>query len=190
MNICQTVFLGGLSFALPSINHFQSIKVMETNSYSTSIVVNKSADVSLKAIKDFRGWWSEGIEGVTDQVGGVFFYHHKDIHLCKVKLMEEVPGKRLVYQVLDNQFSFIKDKTEWVDTKLIFDLVQEGDQTKIVFTHEGLVPTDECYKVCYDGWSFYINKSLFEFINTGKGEPNPKDREGFNDRLDAKWKLK
>jgi regulator of RNase E activity RraB len=107
-----------------------------------------------------------------------------------MKLIEVVPNKRLVYQVLDNQFSFTKDKTEWVGTKLIFDVSKEGDQTKITFTHEGLVPAYECYKVCYDAWGNYIKNSLFSLITTGKGSPNPKDKDGFNAELADKWKIK
>ena len=163
---------------------------MENKSFTASLLVSQSPATAFKAIKNFRGWWSEEIEGNTDQLNEEFFYHYKDIHLCKIKLMEVIPDKKLVYQVLENQFNFIQDQSEWVNTKLIFEISSEGNQTKVQFTHEGLVPDYECYNVCNDAWSGYIKKSLYNLISTGKGEPNPKDKDGFNAELADKWKLK
>ncbi len=163
---------------------------MGNKNFTSTILVDQSAEKAFNAIKNFRGWWSEQIEGNTDKLNEEFFYHYKEIHLCKMKLIEMVPNKRLVYLVTANQFSFTKDKTEWIGTKLIFDISADGTKTKIQFTHEGLVPSYECYNVCNDAWTGYIQKSLYKFITTGKGEPNPADGEGFNAELAEKWKLK
>jgi hypothetical protein len=35
------------------------------------------------------------------------------------------------------------------------------------FTHEGLVPEQECYALCKMGWNIIINYWLLHFINTG-----------------------
>lgn len=163
--------------------------LMHTKDYTATITVDKSPAVAYTAIKNFRGWWSEEIEGNTDKLNETFFYHHKTIHLCKIKLIEMVPDKKLVYQVMENEFSFTKDKSEWVNTKLVFEISNEDGKTKVKFTHEGLVPEYECYEVCNDAWSIYIKKSLYDFITTGKGQPNPKEGEGINAQLDKKWKL-
>lgn len=170
-------------------NHSSRI-VIPKESYNTSILVPQDAHTAFNAIKNFRAWWSEDIDGETGTLGKVFLYHYKDVHLCKMRLIELVPDKKLVYQVLDNQFSFTKDKREWTGTKLVFELSKKGSQTNIKFTHKGLVPQYECYKVCRDAWSNYINKSLYSLITTGKGNPNPKDKDGFNAELADKWKIK
>ena len=81
------------------------------------------------------------------------------------------------------------DYGEWVNTKLIFDIQAKGSATEVTFTHEGLVPEYECYSVCDDAWSGYIKNSLKNFIETGKGNPNPKDKDGFNAELAEKWGL-
>lgn len=162
---------------------------MKDNSFAKTIMTSKSPAEAYGSIMNFRGWWSEEIEGNTDQLNEAFFYHYKDIHLCKIGLIEASPGKKLVYHVIENEFNFIKDKTEWVGTRLVFDISTEGDQTKIVFTHDGLVPDDECYQVCNEAWSSYIGTSLKNFIDSGKGNPNPKGKEGFNAALAAKWGL-
>lgn len=161
---------------------------MQKNDFTTNIVVDKDAATAFNAITNFRAWWSEEIEGTTDQLNESFFYHYQEVHLCKCKLVELVPDKKLVYLVTDNQFSFTTDKTEWIGTKLIFEIIPEGSQTKIVFTHEGLVPDYECYNVCHDAWTSYIQGSLHSLITTGTGKPNPKEG-GLNAELVEKWGL-
>jgi hypothetical protein len=162
----------------------------ESKSFTAGIRVSKPALDTFNAIKNFRGWWSEEIEGSTDKLNETFLYHYKDIHLCRIKLIEEIPGKKLVYHVLENEFNFIDDKSEWVNTKLIFEINTKGNATEVTFTHEGLVPEYECYSVCNDAWSGYIKNSLKNFIETGKGNPNPKDKDGFNAELAKKWGLR
>lgn len=162
---------------------------MNPKNFTTTILVEQSPSKAFNAIKNFRAWWSEEIEGATDQLNEVFFYHYKDIHLCKLKLIEVIPDKKLVYQVLDNQFNFTKDKSEWINTRLVFELREEEGKTNVTFTHEGLVPEYECYHVCFDAWTGYITKSLYNLIATGKGSPNPAEGEGFNAELAKKWKL-
>lgn len=166
-----------------TINNMDSIK-----NYTSSITVNQSPEVAFNSIMDFRSWWSEEIEGHTDKLNETFFYHYKDVHLCKVKLIEVVPEKRLVYQVMENEFNFVKDKSEWVNSKLVFDISFDGGKTKIQFTHEGLSSEHECYAVCKDAWTGYIQGSLKSLIETGKGKPNPKEG-GLNEELVEKWGL-
>jgi len=141
------------------------------------------------AINNPRGWWSESIEGGTDKLNDEFTYHYKDIHYCKIKVAELVPGQKVVWLVLDNYFKFTEDKSEWVGTKAVFDISQKGDQTEITFTHEGLVPEYECYEICREAWTNYTTGSLRDLITTGKGQPNPKDSDGYNTHLARKWSL-
>jgi hypothetical protein len=161
---------------------------MQVENYTSRLLVTQSPAVAFNAITNFKAWWSEEIQGETNQSGETFFYHYKEVHLCKLKLIELVPDKKLVYLVLDNQFSFIEDKTEWVNTRLIFDITEEEGKTSITFTHEGLVPECECYQVCNDAWTGYIQGSLQQLITTGQGKPNAKEG-GLNEELVKKWGL-
>ena len=117
---------------------------MDQQDFTATILVKQSPAIAFEAIKNFQAWWSEDIEGKTDKLNEVFFYHYKDVHLCKMKLIEIEPNKKLIYQVLDNQFNFVTDKNEWINTKLIFEVSEENERTKIKFTHKGLVPEYEC----------------------------------------------
>jgi hypothetical protein len=160
----------------------------DTKDFTSTILVDQNPATAFNAIQDFRAWWSEGIEGNTDKINEVFFYHYKDVHLCKIQLIEVIPDQKLVYKVLDNQFSFVEDKSEWVNTKLIFEITKQGDKTSVQFTHEGLVSEYECYHVCKDAWTSYIQGSLQNLITNGKGNPNPKEG-GLNAELVEKWGL-
>lgn len=162
--------------------------LMKTESFSTQFRVKQPADAVYAGISNFRAWWSESIVGPTDQLQQEFFYHYKDVHLCKLKLIEAQPGKRLVYLVLANEFNFVDDKTEWLNTKLVFDIKAGPDSTELCFTHEGLVPEYQCYKVCEDAWTSYIQGSLKSLIETGQGRPNPAEG-GLNQALVEKWGL-
>jgi uncharacterized protein Usg len=169
-------------------NQKTKIESMASKTYTTTITVEKDISIVFKSIKNFRAWWSEEIEGKTDKLGETFFYHYKDVHLCKIKLIEMVDDKKLVYQVIDNEFNFTKDKSEWINTKLIFDISTDGNKTTLVFTHDGLIPDYECYNVCVDAWTSYIQGSLKSLIETGKGKPNGKEG-GLNAELVEKWGL-
>jgi len=65
-----------------------------------------------------------------------------------------------------------------VDTTIRFDLSPVDGGTELTFTHVGLVPSYECYDVCFDAWGFYIRTSLDELIRTGVGRPHRSGENG------------
>jgi hypothetical protein len=148
---------------------------MKGQDFSLTFSVDQTPGEAFEAIKNVRGWWSEEIEGSTDKPGDEFTYRYKDLHSCRMKLVELVPGQRLVWLVADNYFSFTEDKSEWRGTNIVFEVFKNGDKTEIRFTHEGLVPEYECFDVCSNAWGSYINGSLRSLITTGKGRPNQKE---------------
>jgi hypothetical protein len=149
---------------------------MKTNQdLSITFLVDKTPKEAFDAINNARGWWSVEIEGRTDELGE-FRYHYKDLHRCTLRVAELVPGQKVVWHVVDNYFSFVKDKTEWKDTDIVFDIARKGDKTEVRFTHVGLRPADECYDVCSDAWGTYIKGSLRNLIATGKGQPNQNEQ--------------
>jgi uncharacterized protein YndB with AHSA1/START domain len=144
--------------------------------FTTTISVDQSPEVAFAAITNPRGWWSENIEGSTANFGDVWKYHYKDAHRCTMKVIEAVPNKKVVWLVVDNYFNFTEDKTEWTNTKVVFEISTHGNKTEIRLTHHGLVPAYECFDVCSNAWGSYVNGSLRNLIATGKGKPNPKEK--------------
>lgn len=143
--------------------------------YTSTFTVDRTPQEAFAAITDVRGWWSEEVEGVTDQVGGEFDHHFKDVHRCRIRVTELVPGRKVAWRVLDNYFNFISDQAEWKDTEVVFEISETDGGAEVRFTHIGLVPQYECYDVCSNAWSGYLDGSLRNLINTGKGQPNPRE---------------
>jgi hypothetical protein len=148
---------------------------MSTKDYTTSFTVDQSPEQVFAAVTNVRGWWSGQIDGETDRLGAEFTYRYQDMHRSTQKITELVPGKKVVWRVLDATINFVKDKAEWNGTDVVFEIVKKGDKTELRFTHVGLVPTIECYGKCAGAWGFYINESLRDLITTGKGDPNAKE---------------
>lgn len=153
---------------------------MKNEDFTTTILVDATPRKVFDAVNNVRGWWSENIDGQTDKPDSEFLYHYQDVHRSQIKVAEFILDKKIVWHVLDNYFKFTKDKTEWKDTNIIFDISQQDGKTQLKFTHEGLVPDYECYQICHDAWTHYIQTSLKELITTGKGKPTPKDVEEQN----------
>jgi hypothetical protein len=151
-----------------------ALSAAATHNYTTAFIVDQTPAEVYAAINNVRGWWSEEVEGSTDSLG-IFDYHFKDVHICKIQITELVPNQKVVWLVLDNYFNFTKDKTEWKGTQVIFELAEKDGKTEVRFTHAGLVPDYECFDICSNAWSFYITTSLRELITTGKGQPNGKE---------------
>ena len=145
---------------------------MSGQHYTTTLAVDQSPEEVFAAITNPRGWWSEEINGPTDQLGAEFTYHYRDTHRARFKVTELVPGEKVIWHVLENYFAFVDDKSEWTGTDVVFEIGKQGGKTELRFTHVGLVPAYECYNVCSDAWGSYIRGSLHNLITTGKGQPN------------------
>lgn len=145
---------------------------MTTLDFTTILLADQTPKQAFDAINNVRGWWSEEIEGRTNELNAMFKYYFEDVHRCQMKIVEFVPDKKVVWLVMDNYFKFTSNKSEWIGTRIIFEIAQNGKQTEIRFTHQGLGPQYECYEICRDAWTGYIQNSLRGLITTGTGKPN------------------
>ncbi len=140
--------------------------------YSTSFTVDHTPADAFAAILSPRAWWGKDIEGNTDVLGEEWSYRYKDIHYSLHRTVELVPGQKVVWHVTDGTLNFVKDRTEWTGTDLIFDISEKDGKTEVRFTHRGLVPSVECYDTCSDVWGGLIKGSLRQLIETGTGNPD------------------
>ncbi len=144
---------------------------MGNKSFTTKIEVSKSpGDVFNHITQGVAKWWGgKDLEGNTTKLNEEFIINHPGAHYSKQKLVEIIPNKKLVWLVTESTLDWLqKDKQEWENTKMIFEITMEGEKTVLHFTHEGLDPEKECYSLCHEGWNTVIKDYLFHFITDGK----------------------
>src|SRR5260370_9562359 len=103
---------------------------MKKQNFTTTLTVDQTPQEAFAAINNVRGWWSGEIEGDTDKLGAAFTYCYKDVHRSKQKITEFIPGKKVVWHVLEIHLSFLDDKSESNDTDIIFDISEEQATTE------------------------------------------------------------
>jgi hypothetical protein len=148
------------------------VRVMKKDGFTTSFTVDQAPEEVFKSINNVRGWWSGEVVGGTSKLNAEFTYRYKDMHYTKQQVTEFVPGKKVVWHVTDAELTFVKDKTEWIGTDIVFEIARKGGKTELRFTHAGLVPAFECYGGCSGAWGALVNGNLRNLITTGKNQPD------------------
>jgi uncharacterized protein YndB with AHSA1/START domain len=158
---------------------------MSNPSYTTVFTVDRAPDQVFDAINDVRSWWMTKVEGSNRSVGDEFSYRVPGVHFCRMRVTELVPGEKVVWTVVDNHMGFIEDQREWVGTEIRFELTAQDGATEVSFTHDGLVPSYECFDICENAWTFYIQDSLRSLAATGEGKPSDPDTLSLGDEARA-----
>jgi hypothetical protein len=143
---------------------------MQATDFTTTITVDQSPNEVFEAIIEPQNWWSGDFEGHTKNVNDEFSYRYADMHYSKQRVVESIPGEKVVWLVTESQLNFIEDKEEWTGTKIIFEISEKDGKTELKFTHEGIRPEVECYDACSTAWGQLIQQSLFTYISTGAVE--------------------
>ena len=141
---------------------------MGSKSYHRTILVNASAAEAIKKIGQIGSWWKKDFSGSSEKLHDRFTVPFGEPSFADFEVSEMKANEKLVWKVTDCHLHWFKDKREWDNTEVVFDLSEENGHTRIDFTHVGLVPEIECYGVCEKGWDGHVTESLVKFINEGK----------------------
>jgi len=117
---------------------------MENQNYNAAFTVNQTAHEVFKSINSVSKWWMENVEGSSKNLNDVFTVDFGGDAFVTHKLIEVIPNKKVVWLVTDCYLPWFKDKTEWTNTKMSFEISTSNNRTQISFTHIGLVPEVEC----------------------------------------------
>jgi hypothetical protein len=142
---------------------------MEDNNFNAGISINISATEAIKKISNVPEWWGVTFTGNAENKNDEFVIKMGGESFFNITVAELIPGKKIIWNISDCYMPWYADKKEWADTRLIFDLTEDGNNTALMFTHEGLTPDIECYNDCAPGWTHWIKTSLFSYLTTGKG---------------------
>ena len=146
---------------------------MKKQNYHCSITANSTANKAVENINRVNAWWTENFEGHSEKLNDIFTVRFGETFVT-FKVMEVIAGKKIVWQVTDCYLHWLKDKKEWNDTQLLWEISTNDNLAQIDFTHFGLAPGIECYDNCVKGWDQYIKGSLLKLITEGKGLPERK----------------
>ncbi|MDR3495057.1 MAG: SRPBCC domain-containing protein [Ancalomicrobiaceae bacterium] len=134
--------------------------------------MNRPAKDAFAAINNPRAWWGVEIAGETSHLGDEWTYRYKDFHTSKQRVSELVPNRRVVWDVVEANLTFIADGGVWTGTRIVFDLTETDGATEIRFAHEGLGPDCECFDACSGAWTGLVSRSLKSLIETGHAFPD------------------
>jgi uncharacterized protein YndB with AHSA1/START domain len=129
---------------------------------------SSSPDETYKALATREGlaaWWTNNTQGES-KVGGTLQFRFKAGGF-DMKVLELQPATRVLWQVVDGP-------TEWIGTKVSFDLKQEDGHTIVLFKHQGWKEPVEFMHHCSTKWAVFL-LSLKSLVETGTGAPEPND---------------
>ncbi len=144
---------------------------MSSQDYHAAISTQAPTGEVLRKIGSVSEWWSKSFEGKSGKAGDTFTVRFGKTFV-DFRIARVVPDKKVVWDVVDCNLDWIKDKKEWKGTKIVWEVSTKDGTAQVGMTHVGLVPGAECYKDCKVGWDGYIQKSLFKFLTEGKGLPD------------------
>lgn len=142
--------------------------------YTREIVVSSTPVETYKALTtEFSEWWTDDCNSVADVGDKITFRFGHSYWIMRAHKL--VPDKLVelecieAHHIHDGLSSSILN--EWKGSKLKWDIRKKEAKTQIIFVHEGLVPSLECYKVCEQGWDYFFVNSLKQYLETGEGVP-------------------
>ncbi|MBL7984766.1 MAG: SRPBCC domain-containing protein [Flavobacteriales bacterium] len=145
---------------------------MNGRHYQHRLTVRATPEQVYEAILRVTEWWTVNTEGNSKDVDDEFTVQFGDVHLTKQRITEAVPGKRVVWRVIESLLPWLKDREEWKGTELVFEIKATDEGTQLTFTHIGLTPQVECFAQCEKGWDYFIGESLHKLITEGAGLPD------------------
>ena len=104
---------------------------MEGKGFTATIELEKSSqDVFMPLLNDIPKWWTKDFEGQSTKLNDEFIIEHPGAHYSKQRLIEVVPNKKLVWLVTESHLNWLeKNKSEWTNTKMVFEVVTKGGKT-------------------------------------------------------------
>ena len=146
------------------------MKTSTQTDYHVSIQVPASAQQAAKAISNVPAWWAKNFEGSARKVNDIFVVHFGETFV-RFKISEMIPDKKSIWEVQDCFLHWLKDKTEWNHTRILWEIKSGKDLTEIGMTHVGLKPGMECFNDCEKGWDQHVKNSLVHLLTKGRGNP-------------------
>jgi len=143
------------------MNYKQSIQTKTTQKNAFLSVANQ-----------IDKWWGKidnTISKVNDEFSIFFGNTEWRFKIVEYSEYEKITWKCIKANHVHEGLTDIKE--EWLDTEIFWEFKKPNGFTEISFLHSGLTPDLNCYKVCESAWSYFIPKSLKNYLDNGIGNP-------------------
>ena len=123
---------------------------------------------ALTTIDGLKGWWTETTTGAADPGGVIAFRFAPVPDGFDMKVMDAKSGELVLWEVVDGP-------EEWVGTEVRFEAQAGGRlHDRPVQASTGWREAVEFMHHCSTKWATYL-MSLKQYVETGTGEPSPRD---------------
>lgn len=122
---------------------------------------------ALTTTEGLSRWWATDTKGQTE-VGGILEFRFAPGGF-DIKVLELVPGERVLWEVVDGP-------PEWIGTTIRWELKKVDGWAIVLFAHEGWSEPGEFMSHCSTKWATFL-VSLKQLVETGSGAPEPYDLE-------------
>jgi len=146
---------------------------MNTN-YTHEIAVSSTPSETYQALTTgFDKWWTTSCNAIYEIGEKITFRFGASYWVMQVTKL--IPNRLVEFACIEahHEHDGLPSSiiNEWQGTKLQWEINMQDDKTNIVFVHEGLVPSLDCFEVCEKGWDYYFANSLKQYLETGVGSP-------------------
>ncbi len=124
---------------------------------------------ALTTQEDIRNWWTRDttIEPRIGATGEFGFADHQYVITVQVSNLQ--PPKHVEWKALSAG-------PAWTGTTITFDVRPQGKDTVLAFAHRGFKEANDEYARPTTRWGYYLI-SLKQYLETGKGTPDPEDSD-------------
>lgn len=119
---------------------------------------------ALTTIQGLSQWWTSETEGNAEEGG-------------KIRFLFNGAGPEVNVRKVSNrgvEWRCIAGPDEWMDTDIVFDLENRGDETAVYFQHRNWKSETPFLSHCSMKWAVFM-LSLKNYLETGTGNAFPND---------------
>ena len=115
---------------------------------------------TLTTVEGIKNWWSSETHGDASE-GGAFQFRKNRLEVV------HADSSLVVCR-------YSGPAEDWIGTEIRFRLDRRGDQTFVLFSHEGWREPNEFMHHCSTKWATFL-LSLKDLVENGEGRPEPRD---------------
>lgn len=116
---------------------------------------------AISTIEGLSNWWTVQTQGDAS-LGGTIQFDFGDFQGPKMKVSEEKPNEKLVWECTESAHG-------WIGHTFVFTLDENEGKTRVRFSHNGWDEQGDFYALCSFSWGRYM-ESLRQYCQTGSGE--------------------